>query len=240
MKKQNTPDITTDWYEKSYTKSGFGAQRQYPNEELMRFLGRNYFSIPLQSRRSLKILEVGCGSCSNMWAIAKEGFAGYGIDISEESIKLGHQMLERWGTKAKLAVASMTDLPYENEYFDVICDVFSSYCLTDTQFMAYLSEAGRTLKKGGKIFSYTPSTGSDAFTNFGPAKKVDKHTLDGVRRQTSPYYGNFYPFRFTDPKEARKLYGQRGIRITHCELVDRTYRAQKEKFQFLILEGTKA
>jgi ubiquinone/menaquinone biosynthesis C-methylase UbiE len=232
-------DVTTEWYEKSYNKQGFNAQRQYPNEELLRFLGRNYFLVPVQPRQSIKILEVGCGSCSNLWAIAKEGFDSYGIDSSSESIKLGHIMLKKWGVEAVLSVASMTELPFQDDCFDVICDVFSSYCLNDIQFHDYLKEINRTLKRGGRIFSYTPSTVSDAFTDFLPAEKIDNHTLNGIHRETSPYFGNFYPFRFTDPDMVRKLYAKHGINLTHCELLNRTYRNQKENFQFLIIEGIK-
>jgi len=32
-----------DWYDKSYKEHGFKAQRKYPNEELLRFLGVNFF-----------------------------------------------------------------------------------------------------------------------------------------------------------------------------------------------------
>ena len=239
MKKENFNKITTDWYEKSYNKQGFGAQRKYPNEELMRFFGRNYFSIPIELRQTIKVLEVGCGSCGNLWVIAKEGFDSFGIDISNESINLGEQMLQKWDTKASLSVASMTDLPYENNYFDVICDVYSSYCLNNQQFNEYLEEVKRTLKPGGKIFSYTPSTKSDAFVNYSPAEKIDSNTLNGIFRESSPYFGNFYPFRFTNPDEIKTQYGNHGIEINYSELINRTYNNQSENFQFITLEGTK-
>ena len=77
------------WYQKSYKKEGFGAQRLYPNEELLRFLGRHFFLIPIQKRKNIKILELACGSCSNLWMIGKEGFKAYGIDFSDVAIRLG-------------------------------------------------------------------------------------------------------------------------------------------------------
>ena len=46
------------WYEESYKKSGFKAQRHYPNEELLRFLGVNFFNkIDKNNRKEVKILE---------------------------------------------------------------------------------------------------------------------------------------------------------------------------------------
>jgi len=57
---------TEKWYEKSYSQDGFSAQRFYPNEEFLRFMGRNFFAIPKHMRKSKSILEIGCGSCSNL------------------------------------------------------------------------------------------------------------------------------------------------------------------------------
>ena len=59
------------WYEKSYTQKGFGAQRRYPNEELLRFLGREFFSkTERNQRKNIKVLDLSCGSCSNLWMVA--------------------------------------------------------------------------------------------------------------------------------------------------------------------------
>jgi len=80
---------TEKWYERSYQSLGLEAQRRYPNEEMLRFLGCNLFKIPYESRKETCVLEVGCGSCSNLWVVAKEGFDAYGIDLSSESIVLG-------------------------------------------------------------------------------------------------------------------------------------------------------
>ena len=76
------------WYENSFLKDNFNAQRRYPNEELCRFMGRNYFSIEKTKRKAIKILEVGCGSGANLWMISKEGFDAYGIDLSQNAIEL--------------------------------------------------------------------------------------------------------------------------------------------------------
>ena len=65
------------WYEESYKSRGFKAQRRYPNEELLRFLGVNFSNNDVESRKKIKVLEVGCGSCANLWMVAKEGFDAY-------------------------------------------------------------------------------------------------------------------------------------------------------------------
>ena len=85
---------TKQWYDASYTAEGFKAQRLYPNEELLRFLGRHFFnSVPKDERKTIRVLELGCGSGANLWMISKEGFDTYGIDISNSAISLASKML---------------------------------------------------------------------------------------------------------------------------------------------------
>src|SRR5690349_8683681 len=92
--------VTRASYESSYQQLGFAAQRMYPNEELLRFFGTYYFGLPLEERRRLVVLEVGCGSGANLWMIAREGFQAHGLDLSPEGLALCGQMLEKWGATA--------------------------------------------------------------------------------------------------------------------------------------------
>lgn len=236
----NKPSIDTKkWYEKSYGEHGLHAQRFYPNEELLRFMGRNYFGIPYIERSKIRILETGCGSCSNLWMIAREGYSTYGIDLSERAIKLGKLTLEKWGVEASLSVEDMTSLGFENSFFDVIVDVFSSNCLDRQGFWLFLAEANRVLKCGGKLFLYTPSDKSQAFTNHHPAIKIDESTLNGIYREDSPFYGNPYPFRFESIKALKASLGEHGFECTSFEYITRTYKNGQEIFQHISLEAVK-
>src|SRR5882724_11279793 len=121
--------ICKNWYEQNYSAHGFIAQRRYPNEELLRFLGRHYFFEPRDRRSRIRILEMGCGSGPNLWMIAREGFDAHGIDQSIEGCRLCEKMLALWETTATVKAADMTVVPYPDRHFDAIVDVFSSYCL---------------------------------------------------------------------------------------------------------------
>jgi ubiquinone/menaquinone biosynthesis C-methylase UbiE len=230
--------VTLDWYERSYAANGIRAQRRYPNEELIRFLARNFFKLTREERAEISILDVGCGSCGNLWAIAREGFNAHGVDLSPEAVHLGQQVLEEWGVSAQLKLGNLLSLPYGEESFDAVVDVFSSYVLNVSEFERYLSEVARVLKPEGKLFLFTPSSESDAFRNHAPSAKIDQFTLSGIFREDSPYYGNSYPFRFADAGALQNLVRKFGLEPVNVELVTRTYNRMEEKFQFVSLEAS--
>jgi len=228
-----------EWYDISYLNSGLAAQRRYPNEEMLRFLGRNLLGIPSELRKGTRVLEVGCGSCANLWVVAREGFDAHGIDLSPVSIELGRQVLDSWGVFADLKVASMIELPYPDAVFDSVLDVFSSNCLSESDFDKFLQETWRVLKVGAKIFQYFPSKASDAFLNHSPSELLDASTLNGIYRKDSPFSGNHYPFRFMHPEEFKNVLDKHGFKVDYLETVTRSYRSMGEYFQHIVVEASK-
>jgi len=234
-----TKETTRQWYEEAYAREGYRAQRNYPNEELLRFMGRHFFSKDGIDRSAVKVLEVGCGTCANLWMIGREGFDAYGIDLSAEAIELGRLRLAHWGTGAKLEVGSMTELPYEENTFDVIVDVFSSNCLDMNDFQRYLAEAARVTKTGGRMIMYTPTSESDAFKNHAPAEKIDPQTLNGIYRKDSPFHGNYYPFRFSSVEWLKETLNKYGFDVSYAETITRSYNDRSEVFQHVTIEAVK-
>ena len=227
------------WYDKDYKLHGFKAQRFYPNEELLRFMGRNYFQYKKEVRKNIKILELGCGSCANLWMISKEGFDAYGVDISGESIKLGKEMLNYWKTNANLKKASITSLPYKKNYFDVVIDIYGTCCLTEKDFFKCLKETHRVLKKDGKFFSFTLGKNSDEFINHSPSKLIDKSTLADVKRIGSPHFGNNYPLRYIHRDEVKNIMKKYNFKIKYLETNNRTYFNRSENIEFISIEAIK-
>jgi ubiquinone/menaquinone biosynthesis C-methylase UbiE len=228
-----------DWHERSYAAQGIKAQRRYPNEELVRFLARNFFQLTREERTRISILDAGCGSCSNLWVIAREGFDAHGVDLSPEALRLGQLVLAEWEVGAKLKLGNLLCLPYEKEGFDAVVDIVASYVLNLVEFNKYLSEIARVLKPSGKFFLFTPSSESSAFRNFAPAEKIDESTLNGIYRKDSPYYGNFFPFRFSDTTSLQQMFRNVGLEPQGMELLTRTYGRMTETFQFISLEGSR-
>lgn len=232
------------YFENAYSTEGLNAQRRFPNEELCRFMGRNFFQLPIEERSKINILEVGCGSGANLWMIAREGFNATGVDLSPAAIELCAEMLKSYSCSAAMHVCDMTDLTLENETIDAVVDVFSSHCLDQKQGMEFLSEVLRVLKRGGKFFSYFPSTRSDTWQDHNDnghirISRLDYDTHDGLHRTSGPFYGNLHPFRFLHPLRYTKILEQCGFIVDYCETVTRTYSNRSEIFEFVVIEGTK-
>jgi ubiquinone/menaquinone biosynthesis C-methylase UbiE len=229
----------SDHYNKEYVLHSFSAQRRFPNEELCRFMGRNFFELSRNERRKINILEVGCGSGANLWMIAREGFNSKGLDLSNEAIKLCSEMLTGYDSTADLSVGSMTELPYQNSSMHAVVDIFSSNCLDILQGEKFLQETFRVLKKGGKFFSYFPSSNSDTWVKAPEMDRIDSKTLKGIFRKDSPFYGNFYSFRFLNRSQYKELLEKMGFSVTYLERVGRTYLGGEEYFEFTVVEAKK-
>ena len=63
--------------------------------------------------------------------------------------------------------------------------------------------------------------------------------LDGIRRATSPFYPQDYPFHFIDPDEFAKLLESRGFKVLRNERIGRTYRDGAEYFEFVSIHAEK-
>jgi 2-polyprenyl-3-methyl-5-hydroxy-6-metoxy-1,4-benzoquinol methylase len=59
-------------------------QRAYPNEEMIRFVARRFYSTT--DRGSIRILDLGCGAGTQTWYLAREGFDVSAIDGSQVGI----------------------------------------------------------------------------------------------------------------------------------------------------------
>lgn len=227
-----------DWYDAAYRRDG---GRNYPNEELLRFFGRRFFPIPPSQRRAIRILEAGCGTGGNLWMISREGFDAHGVDLAPAAVEICRARLAAWGLgdQATITVGNMTAIAYPDRSFDAIVDVFSAYCLPAAPFRLFLDEVGRLLRPGGRFFTYTPSKASDAWLNPGGARMIDGSTLEGIKRETSPFAGNAYPFRFVTPDELTDELAACAMRVDYAERVGRTYGHGGEYFEFVVIEAVK-
>lgn len=225
-------------FEHQYEREGSAAQRSYPNEELLRFVGRNLFRLDHAERSRIRVLEVGCGSGANLWMLAREGFAAHGLDFSPTGLGLCRDMLASWGTTAPLICADLLDLPYPEDTFDVVVDVVSCQHLTLAQHEKALAEIFRVLQFGGRFFSYHLGAESYSFREGG-GNRMDVCTIDNVANSRAPYHDNGVTC-FLDPESGARLLGEAGFSNITVESVRKTYLSMTIEIQYLVLEAVKA
>jgi SAM-dependent methyltransferase len=105
------------------------------------------------AKSNLKILDAGCGTGFNLgYYAASNSNDVYGLDIA--SAALDHVRARGF---RKVAQASITDIPFRAEAFDL---VFSFEVVTQTPYAAHdtaLREMNRVLKPGGWLFIRVPA-----------------------------------------------------------------------------------
>ena len=235
-KSKKSKEKSKKYYDLIYKKKGLEAQRRYPNEELCRFFGRNFFHIDKKKRKHIKVLETGCGSCGNLWMIAKEGFAAYGIDFSNEAIKVAKKFFKKQKLKGFFTKGDFTSMNYKNNFFNCVVDVFSSCCLSKIDGERYIKDVNRILKKNGKFFTYFSSKKSDMF-KFSSRKMLDKDTLISLKQKSA--FKVDHAQRFMGLNQYCDLLLKNGFKVEYKEELMRTYFFTREKFYFNVIEAKK-
>jgi len=170
------------------------AWGKYPSEELIRFIAKNFYSS--RNRKKIKILELGCGTGSNLWYLSREGFSIYGIDGSkiavEKSVERINREVPSWSGSIKIGDFSKK-LAFDDETFDAIIDVQAISCNDLTSSLQIYKDCKRVLKKDGLIFTKMfSSVCLDSSTSLFIAPK------DGI-------FSNMGKIRFTSMKDAKTL-----------------------------------
>ena len=136
-------------WDKVFSSRAWG---KYPEPSTIRFVARNFYG---RNRQETRLLEVGCGPGANIWYMSREGFDVYGIDGSEEAIKIAKRRLSDEYLKAHLQTGDILSLPYDDNYFDGVIDAESLYCNDYSLTRQILAEINRVLKPTGLFYSRT-------------------------------------------------------------------------------------
>jgi len=109
-----------------------------------------YVKFLFENRRTIRWLDIGCGLGYLVKEAIDEGIDAYGIEISEYA--LGRAVI-----KGRIIHGTITDIPFNNESFDVVSaiDVLEHVHPKDT--LKALSEIHRVLKYGGFFIMITPN-----------------------------------------------------------------------------------
>ena len=164
-------------WEKIFTSQPWG---RYPGEDVIRFAARNFYKI--SDRASVRFLEVGFGTGTNLWFLAREGFAVSGIEGSKGAEAIARSRLDNecpaWSAvprKSELRIGDMVKLPWVDNTFDALIDSEAVYCNDFEESCRIYLEMHRVARPGGKLFVRTFATGSwgDGIgTMIGPRRYV--------------------------------------------------------------------
>ena len=219
-------------WEKVFTSQAWG---RYPGEDLIRFVARNYFATP--ERGKVRFLEVGCGTGTNLWFLAREGFSASGIEGSTAAASIARQRLDSecptWSAapcNGELVVGDMTTLAWPDDHFDALIDSEAVYCSDFEESCRIYREMFRVGKRGGKLFVRTFATGTwgdGAGTAIGRGRFV---------ADAGPMAGKG-PSRFTAEAELSELLGP--WRINEVNLITRSLDAQRHAIREWIVEAEK-
>lgn len=118
-------DVKKDKWDASYkNKDNFVF---YPHEEVIRFVskyirkrvGDKNFIDKKDFKKNPKVLDFGCGIGRHVKLCDEFGLDAYGFDLSDEAILRAKEISrERESLSNKFLVANITQLPYQDRFFD--------------------------------------------------------------------------------------------------------------------------
>lgn len=132
-----------------------GQGRYWPNEELVRFLGRTYGPMTQQKGLGLTAIEIGSGVGGNVWALAKWRFFTYGLELSSEAIRLAKEHAKKNGfehLKDYRHYIAPAPIPLPAKCANVVIDVQTIQHLSEDDAKKMYGEIHRVLVPGGVFF----------------------------------------------------------------------------------------
>jgi len=208
------------------------AWGRYPPEDVVRFIARRFFAAP--ERKTVHILEIGCGPGANIWFMAREGFTVHGIDGSAVAIEQATQRLLSENLAADLRVGDAMNLPWPEASFDAVIDVECIYANSLPDSQRIIAESLRVLKPGGDFFSKTFATGT---TGEGSGTQIPGEPNTWQNLTAGAFNSGYGIVRFTDESEIPNLYG--GLENLTWEQSSRTEERGQVVVKEWLISGSK-
>lgn len=108
-------------------------------------------------KRSNKILDIGFGDGQLLQLLSHYHFDLYGTDISKKNVKKTKNEFVAKKIDVELKVAKITDIPFEDNEFDVVVATEVLEHAGEMELQEGLQEIRRVLKTGGFFFGTVPA-----------------------------------------------------------------------------------
>lgn len=143
------------WYEILFENYG----QKYDNESFTQgTIGEcDFIEQELKSDKSLKILDVGCGTGRHSIELSKRGYSVTGIDLSESQLARAREKAIQNNLKIDFQKHDARNLPFSSEFNIAIMICEGAFPLMETDEMNFeiLKNVTKSLKEGGKFIFTT-------------------------------------------------------------------------------------
>jgi len=95
-----------------------------------------------------KVLEVGCGTGTNLMLYHRVGCSVYGIDLSPSMLEIAHTKL---GEGADLQLGDASSMPYQDNFFDLVIAMFALHEMPREIRPLVMREMIRVTKQQGRV-----------------------------------------------------------------------------------------
>ncbi|MBN1283429.1 MAG: class I SAM-dependent methyltransferase [Proteobacteria bacterium] len=143
------------WYERLYENYA----HKYDNECFVQgTMGEcDFIEQEIARDKSLKIIDIGCGTGRHSIELKKRGYSVTGVDLSENQIKWAREKAQESGLTIDFQIQDARDLSFDGE-FDLaimLCEGGFSLMETDEMNFEILRNATKALKDKGKFIFTT-------------------------------------------------------------------------------------
>jgi len=157
---------TNTAWEKVYRKGELLKRDPHPD------IGR--IADVFEKERVKRILDLGCGGGRHLVYLARRGFDVYGLDSAPTGLVYTLCVLAKEGLTAHFALHDMSNLPYDNDYFDAVISIQVIHHNDLEGVKRTIGEIRRVVKREGLTWITMPVSKNEPSTK---QKEIDPGTF---------------------------------------------------------------
>lgn len=199
MNNLNLSEKSKNYYEENDVYEIFSIAEDYPNK-IYKYL--------LPKVKNKIVLDLGCGTGKFMQKFYKEADKYYGLDLSNEQLKIAKEKVER--DNVQFICCSAENIPLPNNSIDVIISTWVLGTILEVgRRNKVLDEMKRVLKKDGSIYLVENDIGGEfeEIRNRYPDIKKTKDYNDWIELHDFICDNKFKTyFKFDNENQAKKIF----------------------------------
>ena len=199
MKNLNLSEKSKNYYEENDIYEIFSIAEDYPNK---------IYKCLLPKIKNKVVLDLGCGTGKFMKKFYKEALKYYGLDLSNEQLKIAKNKVK--SNNVQFICCSAENIPLPENSIDVIISTWVlGTILEEDRRNKVLNEMKRVLKSDGSIYLVENDIGGEfeEIRNRYPNIKRTKDYNDWIEYNKFKIESQFKTyFKFRDCKEAQDIF----------------------------------